>query len=153
MADDARREAARILAEAANAKRTKTNVTAQHVLKAAIVRVLGEQCATTTQLQFGSTAKGTLTVSYRAAEKPSDAQLREIEQAALAIVHSNASVRVTQCTRAEALQKHGAAVFDDENSTSACTAGTDDAVSIVQIDGCAANCCRGVVRLWHFTGK
>jgi alanyl-tRNA synthetase len=142
--DDARREAARVLAEASNNKRTKINDTAAHVLKGAIVRVLGDQCATTTQLLFGSTAKGTLTVSYKAAEKPTDAQLRESEIAALATIQANAAVAITQCTRSQAAERFGASVFDDVNSTSACTAEDAEQVSIVQIDGCPPNCCKGV---------
>ena len=73
--DDARREAARVLAEASERKRTKLNSTGTVVLKAAVVAVLGAQCAQTTQLLFSTATKGTLTVRYAAPEKPTDAQV------------------------------------------------------------------------------
>ncbi len=73
--DDARREAARVLAEASERKRTKLNSTGTVVLKAAVVTVLGAQCAQTTQLLFSTATKGTLTVRYAAPEKPTDAQV------------------------------------------------------------------------------
>ena len=98
---DARAIAAQQAHEANERKRTALNDTGAHVLKGAVASVFPGS-AVTTLVQFSTPVKGTLQVRYVEAEKPTDAQLAEIERVANSMIQANVPVHIRTLARAEA---------------------------------------------------
>jgi len=83
--------------------------TALHVLKGAVVRVLGEQSLLTTSTWVGG-SKGRLAVT--AARKPGPEELARIEALANRIVAADVPVEVYVLDRAEAERLFGGYIYD-----------------------------------------
>jgi alanyl-tRNA synthetase len=117
--------------------RTTVNDTASHVLKGAIVFVLGKQCLKTEKLLFTGKTSGILTVSYSTDEKPTDDQISAIEEHAMKMISENTPLHIVSCSRLLAYQQYG--IITDHYNHSVDT----DELSIVTIDGCPSSACNG----------
>lgn len=126
-----------------SALRTPLNNTAVQVLKGAVVKVLGAQCAITATVEFSSTSRGILTVTYPGDTVPPE-QLKAIEKAAASIIAANVPVQVLTLDRAAAEAKYTAApvnsqyIYDKEP-----VAEDVKELSIVEIADWSVNCAPG----------
>jgi len=83
--------------------------TALHVVKGALVRVLGEQALLTTSTWVRG-KRGRITVTAR--EKPSDERMREVEEQANAIIDSDVEIQTYVLPRDEAEALFGDYIYD-----------------------------------------
>lgn len=126
-----------LMLQVADKKRTKFNDTAAHVLKGALGLVLGNAISITSSVSFASAIKGSITVKYTNPEKPTEEQLKLIEEAANGIIAKNVEILNTEMALEEARKKYGEAVFDEYPPET-------EMVNVVTIDGCTVNCCKGI---------
>jgi len=123
-------------------KRSKEVDTALHLVKGAIVRVLGPNASLTTAVAFESASKGAITVKYEG-EKPTDQQLLEIERVANEKIQQNVPVREFDMERkaAETTYKNGVnhtAIYDAFPVPDSITT-----LRLVEIADFNINCCQG----------
>jgi hypothetical protein len=86
-------------------KRSKYNDTALHVLKGAIVRVLGPQCAITSSVTFVHPTKGELVVSYEGSEAISAENLAKIQEEINNIIAADLPIQIIEMERKEAEER------------------------------------------------
>ncbi|RLF82778.1 alanyl-tRNA editing protein, partial [Thermococci archaeon] len=83
--------------------------TALHVLKGAVVKVLGEEAKWTASV-YVSGKHGRLTVKFN--RKPTKEEIKEIERLANEKIRENVSVEVYELPRDEAEKRFGKEIYD-----------------------------------------
>ncbi|MCJ1296947.1 hypothetical protein MMC34_008516 [Xylographa carneopallida] len=130
-------------AAAAKAKRSAYNDTALHVLKGAVVNILGPSAAVTASVAFSTPYKGTLSVVW-AGDALSLDTITAIEHDANRIIQAALPVQSFTLPRKEAEQRYTAApvnhtyIYDRFPVPDSV-----DPLSITLIDGVNVNCCMG----------
>lgn len=123
-------------------KRVPEIDTAMHVVKGAVVKVLGTPL--TTAVEAHKANEGRLTVRYDAGNAPVQAELDRIIELANEKIKENAAVTVTKMARADAEAKYTAApvnstyIYDNFPVPESVTE-----LTIVEIDGWNVNACSG----------
>ena len=130
-------------AAAIKAKRSAYNDTALHVLKGAIVNILGPSAAVTASVAFSTPYKATLSIVWPGDALPLDT-ITAIEQEANRIIHLSLPIHSLTLPRKEAEQRYTANpvnhtyIYDRFPVPESI-----DPLTIALIDGINVNCCMG----------